>query len=68
MESEFNLDKEELESALWKKLEEHLKKKLDDSRKMNDSIHSSIEETMFIRGGIAVCKGMLRLNPENEDI
>ena len=62
------LTKEELDSALWKKLEAHNKERLNKIRKRNDSPDLDEMETAFTRGEVLVCKQFLLLNPENEDL
>lgn len=64
---EFKLSKEELESPLWKKMEGLFLKELDTARKINDK-KLDIDDTFLLRGRISAFKGLLMLNPDNEDI
>lgn len=61
------LTKEEVDSALWKKIEQLYKQRLDISRKNNDGNASEIA-TAMLRGRIAAYRELLQLNPENMDV
>lgn len=61
----FELTPQELDSALWKKLEGHFKGRLAMYRRQNDSMQG-IEETSKLRGKIAATKELLGLNPAME--
>lgn len=58
---------DELESALWKKLEKALIDRLESARKVNDTMQTEVNTTM-LRGRISAYKEILWLNPENTDI
>ena len=58
------LNVEELNSALWKKIRAHHELKLQSLRKLNDQLNMPGIETQTVRGKIATHKEMLRLDPE----
>lgn len=60
--SSIHLDRLESESALWKKLREHIQGRLDMARKQNDYSMTN-EETERLRGRIAAYKDILELEP-----
>ena len=64
---EFKLTPEELDSPLWKKMEGLFRKELDTARKINDQ-KLDIDDTFLLRGRISAFKGLLMLNPANEDV
>jgi len=51
----------EQQSEVWFKIKEHYESKLNDYRKMNDSISLDIVKTATIRGKIAEVKAILSL-------
>lgn len=55
------LDKHELQSTVWKKIEEHLRTKLAERREYNDGLTLTEVETAAIRGEIKEIKRLLRL-------
>lgn len=55
------LDKHELQSTVWKKLEAHLKAELAERREYNDGLTLTDIETAVIRGEIKHIKRLLRL-------
>lgn len=59
----FELTRQELDSALWKKLEKHFGKRLSLARRMNDG---DLDErsTQLQRGRIKAYKEILGLNPD----
>lgn len=61
------LNKQDLDSPAWKKIEEYLKLHLNINRRVNDN-KLTMEDTAVIRGRIDMCKQIISLNPENEDI
>jgi hypothetical protein len=61
------LTQEEIDSALWKKLEAMLIERLEMARKVNDTTQTKTNTTM-IRGRISAYKEVLWLNPNNTDI
>ena len=62
-----HLNKEELETALWKKIEKHFKGQLTELRALNDWDRTE-GETAHLRGRIAQCKEVLLLDPGNGDV
>lgn len=67
LEVTLHLSKEELDTALWKKIEPHFKNQLNMARRQNDHMNTA-EETNRLRGRISAYKEFLQLNPGNEDI
>ncbi len=61
------LNKQDLDSPTWKKIEGYLKDTLDNLRHQND-VDMSDHLTSKTRGRIDMCKQILSLNPENTDI
>ncbi|MCP5244872.1 MAG: hypothetical protein H6937_02430 [Burkholderiales bacterium] len=59
----FSLTKEEKESDLWKKLENHFQERINVEREVNDSIRSE-DYTNFTRGKILAYKEIVGLGDE----
>lgn len=62
------LTPEELNHPLWKKLERHMLEELNNNRRANDALNASMEQTYCLRGANLALKGLLQLNPDNQDI
>lgn len=58
----FELNAQEKDSAVWKKLQAHLEKRLEVLRKQNDG-DLGAEETARQRGKIAMLKELLGIDP-----
>jgi hypothetical protein len=65
IEQPFKLTREELNSALWKKLQIHFKERLDIARQENDYNHDE-RTTAKIRGRITAYKEFLELGETEE--
>lgn len=64
---DFELEKHELESLIWKKISIQLEKRLESARKKNDSKLSE-QDTARLRGRIAELKYLLSLGKEKPTV
>lgn len=62
------LDPFERESALWKRLTEHINERLEVCRRKNDSRNLSELDTAFLRGEINQLKSFLALAKPSPDL
>lgn len=62
----FKLTREELNSALWEKLQAHFRERLDTARQENDYMHQDERVTAKIRGRITAYKEFLELGETEE--
>lgn len=62
---EFKLTEAELHSALWQRIETHLKNRLATFRILND-VFCLEQQTIATRGRISMIKELLALNGENK--
>lgn len=61
----FKLTRDEMDSALWKKLKGHIENRLDSTRKEND-FPCEEDKTSRLRGRISVYKELLELGELEE--
>lgn len=58
------LKPEDFRTPTWKRLSQHVNERIDELRKLNDSLSYGPEQTAAIRGGIAELKKILSLAEE----